>query len=327
MSESILGSTQQINSYRTKSTTRENTFDDHDSEDGEADNNRPSRRVEVNVTEMPTVGKSDSHDIRKQSLFSISSSRPLRARAQRRGGARDRSIEVDGNNDDDGGEHEKGSRTKLLWATSAALTRFKGMTIRSATSGKVLTPRSVAPVAGTSSTKSRKMDKEGEQSHPHRGSTSKNRESGIRGSDEMVPSSLRLKLPVPTAGNESTPKADLLTVEGKMTAMFDGSDDDESRGGEERGGGRERIKDLDQCEEEYTASPRANWAATLVASTLARAKSTAKKTSVGDRANLLPHPRDSGNKVTATQGENLCHRNSDNRGEEWNYFAGCCHQH
>ena len=199
--------------------------------------------------------------------------RPLGRRADDNGGATSQS-------------RQPGS-SRFMSATSAAFTRVKGMTIRSGSSGRVLKPRSVTLVSSLfSPSRERRGDTNGD--HEDKG-TERRRSSNRPLSPESNTSSAE-------AGNrgetnstgsfEETEQVGAGSKDNKLSVIFD--DDESNTGNRSEGGSTSTNPDA--------AAPRSKWASTLMASTRAREKTTGK-TAVRGRVDLLPRPRDAGNKV------------------------------
>lgn len=185
--------------------------------------------------------------------------------------------------DDNGGVSSKDRQSggsRLLSATSAAFTRVKGMAIRSGSSGRVLNPRSVTLV-------SRSRERRGDGSGDN---VENNTEERRRSDTPLSPETYSNNSEGDNSRGETngTPSFEETEKGGngdksnkqKLSVLFD---DDES--------------DTENRSEEGSAStndntPRSKWASTLMASTLAR-----EKRALQGREDLLPHPRDAGNKV------------------------------
>lgn len=257
------------------STSQEYIFDDE-----------ASPRTDMEL-ETPTHKKPDGG--RKQKFFSAASShlREKRPGLQRSGGKH--ATDADNDNNSEGGR-------KVLSATSAALTRFKGLTLRSSSTGKVITPRSVTMVTGATTSRKKSKDRNNTDyttaGHGSSQTSTPVRKNSGGSRDEMAPPTLVLE--VPAEGEELTP----MTVrQAKLEAIFDDSDEESDNEEDRDKEGGENQDALEQEDQEYAASPRSRWAATLMASTIARAKSTGKTPAIGGHAHMLPHPRDSGNNV------------------------------
>ncbi|CAM9328628.1 unnamed protein product [Ectocarpus sp. 12 AP-2014] len=196
------------------------------------------------------------------------------------------------NDNDDGGT--SGAKTtqspagsRLLSATSAALTRVKGMTLRSGTSGRVLNPRSVTLVSGLLS--------------PSRGKKGVDNDGADRTSEE---DRSRKDRPFSQGHVEDDKGAPWVQDPGqdddgggtknnkqKLSVLFD-DEESNAENGTEEGANTSSTSTNDS----NAATPRSKWAATLMASTLAREKATGKAM-MRNQVDLLPHPREAANKI------------------------------
>ncbi|CAM9770749.1 unnamed protein product [Hapterophycus canaliculatus] len=197
----------------------------------------------------------------------------------------------------DGSKRGEAAKNRLLSATSAALTRVKGMTIRSGSSGKVLNPRTVTLV-------------------PNMFSPSRRRKSGGGGGDDgrgggsNVDGNARRALKMRNVENkQGSPEQscssrfeqnDVIGDDSgnasnnqKLSIIFDDGKSAAETTIDAEGSASARHSDNSQ---EHAATPRSKWASTLMASTLAREKTSGKNTTPG-RLDLLPGPRDAENKV------------------------------
>lgn len=277
---SLLKSTQEneeVNRPNMLSKKQEDIFDD-----------KASLRTDI---EHETSTSKNSDNGHRQHSFSKPSNhlKGGRPRVQWNGGSE---HAIDADNDNCQNNSERGGQN-VPSTTSAALNRFKGMNLRSGSTGRAVTPRLVSMVTGATTS-----HKEGSSSNndghimtgrrsPQTSAPERNSGSG----DEMVPPPLLLEVPVCAEAEESLTES-TAPQEKLMAAIFDDSNEENSNvedGDSERG---ENQGALDQEDQEYAASPRSNWAATLMASTMARAKSTGKLTAIGSSAHMLPHPQD-----------------------------------
>lgn len=177
--------------------------------------------------------------------------------------------------------------SRLLFATSAALTRVKGMTLRSGTSGRVLNPRSVTLVSGLLS--------------PSRGKKGVDNDGAGRTSEEDRSRKDRPFSQGNVENDKGTPWVEdpgedddvggAKSNKQKLSVLFD-DDESDAENGTEEGASPPSTSTNDS----NAATPRSKWAATLMASTLAREKATGKAM-VRNRVDLLPHPREAANKV------------------------------
>lgn len=179
---------------------------------------------------------------------------------------------------------------RLLSSTSAALTKFKGMTIRSGTNGQVLKPRSVNTVTSLSSPERRK----GRDNHAFPGAPVDSPISipggkPIEGGQNCSPERHNSSRPKRDGTAPSIEETIYTNNKEKLSVLFD--DEEESNDAESKESDNSKSDD-----QEHEPNPRSKWASTLMASTLARAKASGKPTARG-RVDLLPHPRDAGNKV------------------------------
>lgn len=190
----------------------------------------------------------------------------------------------------------KGGKS-ILSATSAALTRLKGMTIRSGSSGRMLNPR-WATLGSSFSSPSPSRTERGSNDSPsprqmslHVGSGTKNRDSSR---DERASERDGDNISASGSAIERNTHRNKLSVifdddgEGDINAWNSAEENDDEGGS---------TPSAEQVKQEHAADTRSNWASTLMASTLAREKSTGKPSVVRGRVDLLPRPRDASNKV------------------------------
>lgn len=194
-------------------------------------------------------------------------------------------------NDDGGTSSAKTKQSpagsRLLSATSAALTRVKGMTLRSGTSGRVLNPRSVTLVSGLLSPSRAKkgVDNDGADRTSEEDRSRKDRpfSQGHVENDKSAPW-------VQDPGQDDD-GGDTKSNKQKLSILFD-DEGSNAENGTEEGASTPSTSTNDS----NAATPRSKWAATLMASTLAREKATGKAM-MRNRVDLLPHPREAANKV------------------------------
>lgn len=211
-----------------------------------------------------------------------------------------------GDRDDGGATSAKGNQSgsnRLFSVTSAALTRVKGMSIRSGSDGRVLNPRSIT-LASTLFSPSRKNGGNGD--HAFKGVEKISKKDSSSNSERDVSSDSS----GPLLFEEIDGQGDRATAgdggrrggggigsnksnKQKLSVLFD---DDESEAENVSEGRGTMSTNSDGGGQENTPTPRSQWASTLMASTLAREKSTGK-TTVRGRVGLLPRPRDARNKV------------------------------
>ncbi|CBJ48727.1 Sel1 domain-containing protein [Ectocarpus siliculosus] len=177
--------------------------------------------------------------------------------------------------------------SRLLSATSAALTRVKGMTLRSGTSGRVLNPRSVTLVSGLLSPSRGKkgVDNDGADRTSEEDRSRKDRpfSQGHVENDKSAPWVQDPGQDDDGGGTKSNKQ--------KLSVLFD-DEESNAENGTEEGASIPSTSTNDS----NAATPRSKWAATLMASTLAREKATGKAM-VRNRVDLLPHPREAANKI------------------------------
>ncbi|CAM9389724.1 unnamed protein product, partial [Pylaiella littoralis] len=211
-----------------------------------------------------------------------------------------------GERDDGGATSAKGNQSgsnRLFSATSAALTRVKGMSIRSGSDGRVLNPRSMT-LASTLFSPSRKNGGNGD--HAFKGVEKISKKDSSSNSERDVSSDSSGPLlfeEIDGQGDRATAGDGGRSGGGgigsnksnkqKLSVLFD---DDESEAENVSEGRGTMSTNSDGGGQENTPTPRSQWASTLMASTLAREKSTGK-TTVRGRVGLLPRPRDARNKV------------------------------
>lgn len=189
--------------------------------------------------------------------------------------------------DDNGGATSIGRQpgsSPFMSATSAAFTRVKGMTIRSGSSGRVLNPRSVTLVSSLfSPSRERRGGIHAEKNTEKRYGSNRplSQESNSNNSDADSKGE--------ASGTRSFEETEQDGTGGKSNKLSVIFDDDES-GTENRSEGGSASTNAD------ATTPRSKWASTLMAATLVREKTTGK-TAVRGRVDLLPRPRDAGNKV------------------------------
>lgn len=188
-------------------------------------------------------------------------------------------------------DEQTGGR-RMLSATSSALTRFKGMTIRAGSNGRVLNPRPVALVTNLPSP--RKQSGGDNQTSPRSAplilpSADDSREDNRECSPERNSSASETDGPTtPPAGRTN---GGVTRAENKLSVIFDdgGESDDDART-------KESSSIATSNNQENAPSPRSKWVSTLMASTLARERATGRKTIRG-QVDLLPRPQDAQNKV------------------------------
>lgn len=197
---------------------------------------------------------------------------------------------------------EQKGGTNILSATSAALTRFKGMTIRSGSSGRTLNPR-WSTLGSSFSSPSPSRTEHGSNDSPSPRQISLHVGSGTKNRDSSREASAPERDGDNISASESAIERD--THRSKLSVIFDDDDNDGDREGDidmwnnaaesDDSGGN--TPSAEQDKQEHADDMRSNWASTLMASTLAREKSTGKPSTVRGRVDLLPHPRDASNKV------------------------------
>lgn len=202
-------------------------------------------------------------------------------------------LRADDNSGASTSKDKQSGSSRFMSATSAAFTRVKGMTIRSGSSGRVLNPRSVTLVSSLlSPSRERRSDTTSGHHEERQGSNgpyspeSNSSKSGADNRGETNSTRSQQEVEQGGMGGKSNKQ--------KLSVLFD--DDESDTENRSEGGSASTNNDA--------ATPRSKWASTLVASTLAREK-TAGKTALRDRDDLLPRPRDAGNKVSL---ERACRR-------------------
>ncbi|CAB1120360.1 unnamed protein product [Ectocarpus sp. CCAP 1310/34] len=193
---------------------------------------------------------------------------------------------------DDGGTSSSKTKqspagSRLLSVTSAALTRVKGMTLRSGTSGRVLNPRSVTLV---SSLLSPSRGKKGVDNDGAYGTSEEDRSRKDRpfSQDHVENDKSAPWVQDPGQDNDG---GDTKSNKQKLSALFD-DEVSNAEDGTEEGANTSSTSTNDS----NAATPRSKWAATLMASTLAREKATGKAM-MRNQVDLLPHPREAANKI------------------------------
>lgn len=196
-----------------------------------------------------------------------------------------------GRHADDNGADKSGS-SRFMSATSAAFTRVKGMTIRSGSSGRALNPRSVTLV---SSLFSPSREKRGDTSGHRAERMAEKRGSSAGSNAPLSPETNISDSEIDNRGGTSSTRSFKEierggggggTTSNKLSVIFD-DDESDTENRSERGSASTSAD---------AATPRSKWASTLMASTLAREKTTGKA-AVRGRVDLLPRPRDAANKV------------------------------
>lgn len=192
---------------------------------------------------------------------------------------------------------------RLLSATSAALLRVKGVTIRSGSSGQVLQPRSVTVVRSlspTSSLKTRGGDETRASPRPPLQIPSPQDHAHAKTSEEHSKERSISSCSGIISARDSTPTSDEgISQDGdrvKLSELYDDGNSGETADDENSKGSRISTANSDKGQ---AFTPRSRWASTLMASTLAREKTTKAtgKTTLGGGIGLLPRPQDAGDKV------------------------------
>lgn len=245
---------------------------------------RSSSETDTDGFETPTPKTEKVNTIVDQGKPNLSTAERLGV--QRVGGEHARARDATGIDNKSEDEEERNGGT-LHAATSAALTRFRGIattSTRSGTSGKAMVQRPVSwgkgaaqIAAATSQDKS--TDSESNENSDSTGSRGTPRESrsvrNTNANDRRTRAPLILKRkPERTKARRSSMEA----WETGIAALFDDSDEEDAGGDQEELGSS--IK-LDQEKQEYAATARSNWASTLRASTIARRISMGKTPSGG----------------------------------------------
>lgn len=205
------------------------------------------------------------------------------------------------NGDDVGTNRERVGANKLLSATSAALTRFKGVTLRPGTSGRMLNPRS-ATLGSSLSSPFPSRTKRGSHASPL---PSPPRQTSLHTSSNTGSKDYSREASASEGDGDNISVSGSVTERNthrnKLSVIFDDDeegDNDARNGAGEGNSGDGPTPSDEQEEQEHTDSTRSKWASTLMASTLAREKSTRRpSTAVRVRVDLLPRPRDASNKV------------------------------
>lgn len=178
---------------------------------------------------------------------------------------------------------ETGSR-RLLTATSAILERLKEKTLRSGSGGRDLNPRSVTLVTSFHPPSRRSTGAKNAPAHSPRQDSPI---TGVRTEENEESSSSETS---ERGEGRASPPVDVREDSNDLSAIFD----DDGEFDDLQASKASSIASSD--DQEYATSPRSKWAATLMASTLAREKATGN-TTVRGRVDLLPRLADAGNKV------------------------------
>lgn len=210
---------------------------------------------------------------------------------------------IDRSEDTGAANDEKNMSKRLLSATSAALLRVKGVTIRSGSSGQVLHPRSVTVVRSLSPASSSRT-RGGDEARASPRSSLQIASPPDRGraktSEEHSQERSISSCSVVTSARGSTPTSTEGVIrDGDRSKVSELYNDDDS--GETTEGAKPKGSTIPTTNDDkgQAATPRSRWATTLMTSTLAREMATKAtgKTTLGGGIGLLPRPQDAGDKV------------------------------
>lgn len=269
--------------------------DDTQPEDGGAHHHHrdPSTETDVELdTPKNTKTKEGGSGGGRAAFFGKVRTTSQRAKAK----LLDRSEDTGAAND------ETNMSKRLLSATSAALLRVKGVTIRSGSSGQVLQPRSVTVVRSlspASSLKTRGGDETRASPRPSLQISSPPDHARAKTSEEHSQERSISSCSIISAMDSTPTSIEGIVRDGdrtKLSELYDDTNSRETTDGANSEGSRISTANDDKGQ---AATPRSRWASTLMTSTLAREKATKAtgKATLGGGIGLLPRPQDASDKV------------------------------